>query len=73
MQPEFAVDGAQFGRLDQLAVGDLHGVQRAFPLAVRRSIETDGCGNKLTMPSSRSAETSPKDLPGPTGSSEITY
>src|SRR5450631_3367282 len=32
MQPKFAVDRPQFGGLDQLAVRDLHGVQRPFQL-----------------------------------------
>jgi hypothetical protein len=32
MQAEFAVDRLEFGRLDQLAVRDLHGVQRALEL-----------------------------------------
>jgi len=32
MQPELAVDRLQLGRLDQLAMRDLHRVQRAFQL-----------------------------------------
>src|SRR5664279_2361820 len=30
VQPEHAVDGAQFGRLDQLGMGDRHGEQRSI-------------------------------------------
>jgi len=32
MQPKLAVDRPQLGRLDQLAVRDLHGMQRPFQL-----------------------------------------
>jgi hypothetical protein len=34
MQPELAVDWLQFRRLDQLAVRDLHRMQRAFELGL---------------------------------------
>lgn len=40
MQTEFAVDGLELSRLDQLAVRDLHRMQRALQLLLLESKET---------------------------------
>jgi len=40
MQAKFAVDGPKFGRLDQLAVRDAHGMQRPFQLFLPESQKT---------------------------------